>query len=145
MDGWKPSKYIWCWFAFLYRRKCIVWPRKWRKSLVWYFSANQSFDITKLQTTAVCYPYICYLVLVLEEFIIKWRCVRGLSGINKLIDSNALGTIELSTGLQISGVFSSVIEHEGKPIYIQTTGKNALAYREKRISRSWNIDMLLAF
>jgi phenylalanine-4-hydroxylase len=41
-----------------------------------------------------------------------------------------LGTIELSTGLQISG-FSSVIEHEGKPIYIQTTGKTALAYREK--------------
>ena len=52
----------------------------------------------------------------------------GLSGIEKLIDSNALGTIELSTGLQISGVFSSVIEHEGKPIYIQTKGKTALAY-----------------
>jgi phenylalanine-4-hydroxylase len=32
------------------------------------------------------------------------------------------------------GIFSSVIEHEGKPIYIQTTGKTALAYREKRIS-----------
>jgi phenylalanine-4-hydroxylase len=39
----------------------------------------------------------------------------------------------LSTGLQISGIFSSVIEHEGKPIYIQTTGKTALAYREKKL------------
>jgi phenylalanine-4-hydroxylase len=33
----------------------------------------------------------------------------GLSGIEKLINSAALGTIELSTGLQISGVFTDVI------------------------------------
>ena len=44
-----------------------------------------------------------------------------------------LGTIELSTGLQISGVFTKVIAHEGKPIYIQTTGKTALASREKEL------------
>jgi phenylalanine-4-hydroxylase len=47
----------------------------------------------------------------------------GLSGIEKLINSAALGTIELSTGLQISGVFTNVIAQDGKPIYIQTTGK----------------------
>jgi phenylalanine-4-hydroxylase len=40
----------------------------------------------------------------------------GLSGIEKLINSAALGTIELSTGLQISGVFN-VIAQDGKPIY----------------------------
>lgn len=57
----------------------------------------------------------------------------GLSGIKKLIQSNALGTIELSTGLQISGVFTNVIEEEGKPVYIQTTGKTALSYREKEL------------
>jgi phenylalanine-4-hydroxylase len=37
----------------------------------------------------------------------------------------------LSTGLQVSGVFTNVIAHEGKPIYIQTKGKTALASREK--------------
>jgi phenylalanine-4-hydroxylase len=57
----------------------------------------------------------------------------GLSGIQKLINSKALGTIELSTGIQISGLFSNVIEHEGKPVYIQTTGKTALSYREKEL------------
>jgi hypothetical protein len=37
--------------------------------------------------------------LVLEEFANKMALrTGGLSGINKLIDSNALGTIELSTG-----------------------------------------------
>ena len=51
----------------------------------------------------------------------------------KINNSNALGTIELSTGLQISGVFTNVIEDEGKPVYVQTTGKTALSYREKEL------------
>ena len=97
-------------------------------------AATQNFDITKLQPQLYVTPTFAYLNLVLEEFANKMALrTGGLSGINKLIDSNALGTIELSTGLQISGVFSSVIEHEGKPIYVQTTGKTALAYREKEL------------
>jgi phenylalanine-4-hydroxylase len=68
--------------------------------------------------------------LVLEEFANKMALrTGGLSGIEKLINSAAL--IELSTGLQISGVFTNVIAQDGKPIYIQTTGKTALASREK--------------
>ena len=97
-------------------------------------AATQNFDITKLQPQLYVTPTFAYLNLVLEEFANKMALrTGGLSGINKLIDSNALGTIELSTGLQISGVFSSVIEHDGKPIYVQTTGKTALAYREKEL------------
>jgi phenylalanine-4-hydroxylase len=72
--------------------------------------------------------------LVLEEFANKMALrTGGLSGIKKLIESGALGTIELSTGLRISGVFTNVIEQDGKPIYIQTTGKTALASREKEL------------
>ena len=97
-------------------------------------AATQNFDITKLQPQLYVTPTFAYLNLVLEEFANKMALrTGGLSGINKLIDSNALGTIELSTGLQISGVFSSVIEQDGKPIYIQSTGKTALAYREKEL------------
>ena len=97
-------------------------------------AATQNFDITKLQPQLYVTPTFAYLNLVLEEFANKMALrTGGLSGINKLIDSNALGTIELSTGLQISGVFSSVIEHDGKPIYVQTTGNTALAYREKEL------------
>ncbi|WP_091257327.1 aromatic amino acid hydroxylase [Flavobacterium omnivorum] len=97
-------------------------------------AATQNFDITKLQPQLYVTPTFAYLNLVLEEFANKMALrTGGLSGINKLIDSNALGTIELSTGLQISGIFSSVIEQDGKPIYIQTTGKTALAYREKEL------------
>ena len=97
-------------------------------------AAYQSFDITKLQPQLYVTPTFAYLNLVLEEFANKMALrTGGLSGINKLINSNALGTIELSTGLQISGIFSSVIEQDGRPIYVQTTGKTALAYREKEL------------
>tara|TARA_R110002094_G_scaffold73450_3_gene81373 strand:- start:1777 stop:3315 length:1539 start_codon:yes stop_codon:yes gene_type:complete len=97
-------------------------------------AAHKSFDITKLQPQLYVTPTFAYLNLVLEEFANKMALrTGGLSGIEKLVNSNALGTIELSTGLQISGVFTNVIEHEGKPIYIQTTGKTALASREKEL------------
>ena len=57
----------------------------------------------------------------------------GLSGVQKLIDSKALGSIELSTGIQISGQFNSVIDYNGKPIYLRTVGPTALSYREKEL------------
>jgi len=97
-------------------------------------AANQNFDITQLQPQLYVTPTFSYLSLILEEFANKMALrTGGLSGIKKLIQSNALGTIELSTGLQISGVFTNVIEEEGKPVYIQTTGKTALSYREKEL------------
>ena len=105
------------------------------KKLPYTFSAaQQSFDITKVQPQLYVTPDFAYLSLILEEFA-NTMALRtgGLSGIKKLIDSKALGTVELSTGLQISGVFTNVIEHEGKPIYLQTTGKTALANREKEL------------
>ena len=97
-------------------------------------AANQIFDITKPQPQLYVTPDFAHLSFVLEEFANKMALrTGGLSGINKLINSKALGTIELSTGLQISGVFSNVIELDGKPVYVQTTGKTALANREKEL------------
>lgn len=97
-------------------------------------AAYQSFDITKPQPQLFVTPDFAHLSLVLEEFANKMALrTGGLSGIQKLINSNALGTIELSTGVQISGVFTNVIESEGKPVYIQATGGTALAYREKEL------------
>ncbi|WP_298342308.1 aromatic amino acid hydroxylase [uncultured Algibacter sp.] len=94
----------------------------------------KDFDITKPQPQLYVTPDFANLSLILEEYANTMALRRGgLSGVNKLIESNALGTIELSTGLQISGVFNHTIEHEGKPIYIQTIGKTALAYREKEL------------
>ncbi|SEH71317.1 phenylalanine-4-hydroxylase [Paenimyroides aquimaris] len=97
-------------------------------------AAYQGFDITKPQPQLYVTKDFAQLSMVLEEFANKMALrTGGLSGLKKLINSKALGTIELSTGLQISGIFTNVIEHDGKPVYIQTTGKTALAYREKEL------------
>ena len=97
-------------------------------------AVNKSFDITKPQPQLFVTPDFAYLNEVLEEFANKMALrTGGLSGIQKLIHSQAIGTIELSTGIQISGLFTHVIEDGIKPVYIQTTGKTALSYREKEL------------
>ncbi|TBW30209.1 aromatic amino acid hydroxylase [Gramella sp. KN1008] len=97
-------------------------------------AAKQEFDITKPQPQLFVTPDFAHLSLVLEEFANKMALRKGgLEGVQKLIDSKNIGSIELSTGIQISGNFENVIDHEGKPVYIQTKGKTALAYREKEL------------
>jgi phenylalanine-4-hydroxylase len=97
-------------------------------------AADQSFDITKPQPQLYVTQDFAQLNQILEEFA-NTMALRtgGLSGIKKVIHSKALATIELSTGLQISGVFTNVIEHHNKPVYVQCTGKTALSYREKEL------------
>jgi phenylalanine-4-hydroxylase len=105
------------------------------KKIPYDISASyQSFDITKPQPQLYVTPDFAHLNFVLEEFA-NTMALRtgGLSSVKKIIDSKALGTIELSTGIQISGIFTNVIEENGKPVYIQTTGKTALSYREKEL------------
>ncbi len=105
-----------------------------KKFLYTIEAAQQNFDITKPQPQLYVTPDFAHLSRILEDFANK-MAVRtgGYSAVKKLINSNALGTIELSTGLQISGVFTNAIKHKGNPIYIQTTGQTALAYREKEL------------
>ncbi len=97
-------------------------------------AAKQDFDITKPQPQLYVTPDFAHLSLVLEEFA-NTMALRtgGLDGLNKLIESKNIGTVELSTGIQISGDFTRVISHHGKPVYFQTTGETALANREKEL------------
>ena len=98
-------------------------------------AANVNFDITKPQPQLFVTPDFAYLSLVLDEFA-NTMALRtgGLKGIQKLIDSNNLGTIELTTGIQISGVFSRVIQDKNNKVaYFQTTGETALSNRDKEL------------
>jgi len=97
-------------------------------------AANQGFRIKKPQPQLYVTPDFAYLSEVSENFANKMALRKGgLEGIQKLIDSKALGTIELNTGIQISGNFTNVVTNEGKPVYVQTTGATALSYREKEL------------
>ena len=97
-------------------------------------AAHTAFDITKPQPQLFVTPDFAFLSQVLEEFANTMALRKGgLIGLQKLIDSKELGTIELSTGLQVSGNFERMIVHEGKPVFFQTSGPTALAYREKEL------------
>jgi len=98
-------------------------------------AADMAFDITKPQPQLYVTPNFAHLSFVLEEFADTMALRNGgLKGIEKLIDSNDLGTIELATGIQISGNFTRVIDDENyHAIYFQTTGETALAYKNKQI------------
>jgi len=62
--------------------------------------------------------------------------VGGLGGINKAIECQNVATCEYSSGVQASGVFTEVITDESNsPIYLRTTGKSALAFRDKELQR----------
>lgn len=98
-------------------------------------AASVNFDITKPQPQLFVTPNFAYLSLVLEEFA-NTMALRtgGLNGVQKLINSGAIGTIELTTGIQISGIFTRVIQHKNtKVAYFQTTGATALANRDKEL------------
>ena len=91
-------------------------------------TANINFDITNTQPQLFVIPDFSKLSFVLEEFA-NTMAVRmgGLTGLQKLIDSKKMGTIELSTGIQISGHFTNMIQKNGVPAYFNTVGETAIS------------------
>ena len=51
----------------------------------------------------------------------------------KAIECKNTATCEYSSGLQVSGVFTEVITHEGDAVYLRTTGASALAFGNKEL------------
>ena len=97
-------------------------------------AAFQSFDITNLQPQLYVTPDFAHLSMVLEEFADQMALRNGgINAIESLIDSRALGTIELNSGIQISGRFTEVIAHADLPAYFRTDGETALAYKNKEL------------
>ena len=98
-------------------------------------AAKVGFDITKPQPQLFVTPDFSYLMEVLQEFANTMSIQKGgFRGLKRLINSGMVGTIELSTGLQISGKFSRMIMNDDRQvIFFKTEGPTALAYREKEL------------
>lgn len=98
-------------------------------------AAEVSFDITKPQPQLFVTPDFAHLNFVLEQFANQMGLRKGgTEGIQQLIESKNLGTIEYNTGIQVSGIFKRVItDNHNNPIYIQTEGLTALSYHEKEL------------
>jgi phenylalanine-4-hydroxylase len=89
---------------------------------------NVSFDITTRQPQLFVTPDFDHLNKVLEEYA-STMAVRkgGLSGIAKAMLSGNLATFEYSSGLQVSGRISRIIDSFGQPVYLSLTGPVMLA------------------
>ncbi|MBA4055959.1 MAG: phenylalanine 4-monooxygenase, partial [Marivirga sp.] len=93
-----------------------------------------NYDITKPQPQLFVTPDFAHLTVVLEEFkkLMAWT-IGGLEGTLKAIASQQTATLEYSSGLQVTGTFTHVIESNDVPIYIQTTGPTALSVNNSQL------------
>jgi phenylalanine-4-hydroxylase len=95
---------------------------------------NVRFDITTKQPQLFVTRDFEQLAEVLEQFASKMAFrVGGLEGVTKAIECKNTATGEYSSGLQVSGVFTEVIAHEGDAVYLCTTGASALAFGNKEL------------
>jgi phenylalanine-4-hydroxylase len=91
---------------------------------------DYAFDITTQQPHLFVTPNFRHLVEVLEQFAgsMSFR-TGGLGGVEKAMECENVCTCELSSGLQISGIFSEAITDDGpKVVYLKTKGPTSLAY-----------------
>lgn len=97
-------------------------------------AADKSFDITTQQPQLYVAKSFGELTDVLNEFADNMALRKGGSyGLDKAIASNDTATVELDSGLQVSGNVSSYIEHNHQVIYFRTEGSSALAYENAEL------------
>ena len=95
---------------------------------------NYTFDITKMQPQLFVTPDFAHLTEVLKDFEQQMALRRGgIYGLKKTIASENHATCVYSSGLQISGIFSSYTAFEGQVAYISTTGPTTLNFRNKQL------------
>lgn len=95
-----------------------------------------NYDITKPQPQLFVTPDFAHLTKVLDEFkkLMAWT-TGGLDGIKKAIASEHTATIEYSSGLQVTGTFAGVMEAEGFPIFVQTSGSTAFSVSNMQLNK----------
>jgi phenylalanine-4-hydroxylase len=98
-------------------------------------AASYSFDITTQQPQLFVTPSFSHLTVVLNEFADTMALRKGgPESVEKAINSNDYATCELSSGLQISGVFTNqILDDNGNIAYLQTTGPSMLCERENLV------------
>lgn len=104
---------------------------------------NYSYDITRPQPQLFVTPDFAHAYRILDEFAegMAFR-VGGKLGMERAVCSNNICTVELSSGLQISGRF--VFEGLGEDLHgVKTVGATALAYANKELEghgKSYHVD-----
>lgn len=95
---------------------------------------NYSYDITEPQPQLFVTPDFDTLTTVLEDFADTMAFRRGgTDGMLKSKIARTVNTVELNTGLQISGVLANYLEMSGG-MYLQFQGPSQLAYKNQELA-----------
>lgn len=97
-------------------------------------AADFGFDITNQQPQLFVTPDFQHLNNVLNQFA-DGMALRtgGINALEKAEESENTATLQLDSGLQISGTFINSIVKSGKVIYLKTEGPSQLCFRNKEI------------
>jgi phenylalanine-4-hydroxylase len=97
---------------------------------------KQTYDITEQQPQLFVTPDFKTLVKVLHQMAetMAYR-VGGKTGLDKAIEAKSVNTVELETGLQISGVVSEYIQDaSGNVIYIKFSGPTQISRNDLQLN-----------
>ena len=96
---------------------------------------DYSFDITTKQPQLFVTPDFTHLTKVLTRFSETMAYKRGgVFGLQKAVDSENIASCTYSSGLQVSGIFTGIIEENNQLVYIKTTGPTSLSHNDKELS-----------
>ena len=98
-------------------------------------AVHQSYDITKPQPQLFVTPTFEHLLDVLETFEagMAWR-TGGVDGLQKAIDAQTVCTAVFGSGLQLSGIFSDMLQDDqGRIAYVRTKGPSVLSYQDEAL------------
>lgn len=97
---------------------------------------KQTYDITEPQPQLFVTPDFKTLVKVLHQMAAKMAYrVGGKIGLDKAIEARSVNTVELETGLQISGVVSEYLQDgSGNIIYIKFSGPTQISRHDQQLA-----------
>lgn len=95
---------------------------------------NYSYDITSFQPQLFVTPDFEHLLKVLTNISnqLAWRR-GGLYGVKEALKSQTLNTVELDTGLQISGVLERKIQFKNQVCFLKFSGPSQLSFKGKEL------------
>ena len=95
---------------------------------------NYPYDITSFQPQLFVTPDFEHLLEVLTDISSQLACRKGgLYGVREALKSKTLNTVELDTGLQISGVLERKIQFKNQVCFLKFSGPSQLSCKGKEL------------
>jgi phenylalanine-4-hydroxylase len=105
-----------------------------QKKLLTIECLQQTYDITEPQPQLYVTPDFKHLTKVLEEMASQMAFRQGgQKGLQKAIDARTVNTLQLDSGLQISGIIESYQESSDQIVFIKCSGPTQISFADQQL------------